>query len=172
MLIKTLSSFRPAVVPFKSLLSFGTAPNRPLFKFIVTSALSSFLPLFPLIVRSLDEMTRSVSWVNELIKMRFHFSRVVNGGWSNWGAWSDCSLTCGSGSQTRMRSCTNPPPANGGADCKGSNSQSQSCNTNGCPGEHWSYVDRCWMYLVLTLNNIWIGFVRACCRIGCNFRVR
>ena len=53
----------------------------------------------------------------------------------NWGPWGGCSVTCGGGSQTRMRSCTNPPPAGGGADCQGSSSQSQSCNTSACPGE-------------------------------------
>ncbi|XP_078342697.1 uncharacterized protein LOC144628471 isoform X5 [Oculina patagonica] len=57
----------------------------------------------------------------------------VDGGWSNWGAWGSCTLTCGSGTQTRTRTCTNPPPAIGGADCQGNSSQSQSCNTNGCP---------------------------------------
>lgn len=65
----------------------------------------------------------------------FSFS-AVNGGWSNWGAWSSCTVTCGRGTQTRMRTCTNPPPAIGGADCRGISSQTQSCNTNGCPGNN------------------------------------
>ena len=59
----------------------------------------------------------------------------VNGGWSVWGSWSGCTVTCGGGSQTRTRSCTNPPPAGGGADCQGISSQSQSCNNMVCPGE-------------------------------------
>jgi hypothetical protein len=49
----------------------------------------------------------------------------VNGGWSDWGA---CSLTCGGGTQTRT--CTNPAPANGGANCTGASSQ--ACNTQSC----------------------------------------
>ncbi|XP_067023737.1 coadhesin-like [Acropora muricata] len=57
----------------------------------------------------------------------------VNGRWSAWSAWGDCSLTCGNGSQTRMRTCTNPPPSAGGAACSGISSQSQSCNTEQCP---------------------------------------
>lgn len=50
----------------------------------------------------------------------------VNGGWSDF---SSCSVSCGGG--TRTRSCTNPSPTNGGAECTGSTSQ--SCNTQACP---------------------------------------
>ena len=63
------------------------------------------------------------------------FLSSVNGRWSAWSAWGDCSLTCGNGSQTRMRTCTNPPPSAGGAACSGISSQSQSCNTRQCPGD-------------------------------------
>jgi len=59
---------------------------------------------------------------------------LVDGGWSEWGSWTSCSHTCGGGSQTRIRTCTNPPPSGVGADCQGGNSQSQSCNTDGCTG--------------------------------------
>ena len=51
----------------------------------------------------------------------------MNGGWTSW---TNCSKSCGSGSQTRT--CTNPTPANGGSDCSGSSSQ--PCNTQACPG--------------------------------------
>ena len=49
----------------------------------------------------------------------------VNGGWSDWSA---CSVSCGGGTQTRT--CTNPAPSGGGADCVGASSQ--SCNTQAC----------------------------------------
>lgn len=45
-----------------------------------------------------------------------------------WSAWSACSATCGGGTQTRT--CTNPAPANGGADCVGA--ASQACNAQSC----------------------------------------
>lgn len=59
---------------------------------------------------------------------------LVNGGWSGWRPWSSCTRTCAGGSQRRSRTCTNPPPRNGGANCQGSNFQARQCNTNRCPG--------------------------------------
>ncbi|XP_063683609.1 coadhesin-like [Bolinopsis microptera] len=57
----------------------------------------------------------------------------VNGGWTDFGDWSECSAECGTGSQTRSRSCSNPAPANGGQECLGDDNESQECNTQGCP---------------------------------------
>ena len=59
---------------------------------------------------------------------------LVDGSWSAWEAWSACSASCGGGSQKRTRSCNSPTPANGGAECTGGVSQSQSCNDKECPG--------------------------------------
>lgn len=56
----------------------------------------------------------------------------VNGGWSAWGSWSACSEACSTGVQSSYRSCTNPQPANGGADCVGSATTTQNCNTQPC----------------------------------------
>jgi hypothetical protein len=55
--------------------------------------------------------------------------------WSVWKAWSSCPVTCGGGSQSRTRACTNPAPANGGKDCTGGSSETQACGTKLCPGE-------------------------------------
>ena len=57
----------------------------------------------------------------------------VNGGWSDFGPWSECSANCGGGTKTRTRTCTNPAPANGGADCVGDATETQDCNTHKCP---------------------------------------
>ena len=57
----------------------------------------------------------------------------VDGGWTGW---SLCSVSCGGGTQTR--SCTNPAPSCGGADCVGSSSQ--LCNTQSCITRPWWQV--------------------------------
>ncbi|PFX32014.1 Hemicentin-1 [Stylophora pistillata] len=61
----------------------------------------------------------------------------VNGGYSAWAAYGDCSKTCGGGERTRERICTNPPPGFGGNDCTelGLSSFTRSCNKMPCPGE-------------------------------------
>ena len=58
----------------------------------------------------------------------------MNGGYSEFSAWSDCSADCGGGEQIQTRTCTNPAPAGGGKDCDGAASQSQACNKQACSG--------------------------------------
>ncbi|XP_052679403.1 coadhesin-like isoform X3 [Crassostrea angulata] len=61
------------------------------------------------------------------------YNPPVHGGWSSWSGYGSCSKSCGSGSQSRSRSCNNPSPAYGGNSCSGSSTSSQSCNTHNCP---------------------------------------
>lgn len=35
-------------------------------------------------------------------------ARVVDGQWSNWGDFTECSRSCGGGVKKRYRSCKNP----------------------------------------------------------------
>ena len=53
--------------------------------------------------------------------------------WGEWSAWEICSVTCGSGTQERNRSITQEALF-GGNVCKGDDRETQSCNSNGCPG--------------------------------------
>ncbi|CAI5677638.1 A disintegrin and metalloproteinase with thrombospondin motifs 8 [Oreochromis niloticus] len=57
---------------------------------------------------------------------------VVDGGWSSWGPWQQCSRTCGGGVEFSYRECTNPVPQNGGKYCEGQRVQYQSCNIQPC----------------------------------------
>lgn len=50
----------------------------------------------------------------------------INGGWTDW---SPCDSPCGGG--VERRTCTNPAPANGGANCAGASVR--ACNTHPCP---------------------------------------
>merc|ERR1712127_1029878 len=59
----------------------------------------------------------------------------VDGGWSQWSSSAPCSQTCGGGTRPRTRTCSNPAPANGGSACIGDSSDSESCNTEACPGD-------------------------------------
>jgi len=58
----------------------------------------------------------------------------VDGNWGDWSSWSACSVTCGSGSKSRSRSCDNPAPVLGGKDCSGDAAQQVDCNDGVCPG--------------------------------------
>ena len=63
------------------------------------------------------------------------YSSTGDGSWARWKAWSSCSATCAGGTQSRSRTCTNPPPIHGGKYCPGSSEQTQSCNNQPCPGK-------------------------------------
>ena len=59
---------------------------------------------------------------------------LVDGGFTDWSSYGDCSATCGGGSQKSVRSCTNPAPAHGGDDCDGDSERTRNCNEQPCPG--------------------------------------
>ncbi|WAR26346.1 LOW QUALITY PROTEIN: HMCN1-like protein [Mya arenaria] len=91
------------------------------------------------------------------LKLRFvYFS--VNGGWSEWGSYTQCDATCGSGTKTTFRACDNPRPENNGLYCQGNFSKSTSCFGKPCP------VDGAW--------NSWMewGACSTTCQTG--FRIR
>ncbi|XP_052785387.1 thrombospondin-1-like isoform X1 [Mya arenaria] len=58
---------------------------------------------------------------------------LVDGAWSEWSEWSQCEQTCGQSRQVRIRTCTNPPPQQGGADCIGDKHDFRTCVGQPCP---------------------------------------
>ena len=73
--------------------------------------------------------------VTLLLKVGINMFSLVDGNWNSWGEWGDCSVTCGDGVKTRIRTCTNPPPTDGGKECVGdSSSETSACSTTNCPG--------------------------------------
>ncbi|MEE6465587.1 hypothetical protein FKM82_006602, partial [Ascaphus truei] len=68
-------------------------------------------------------------------------SHTVNGAWSAWTSWSQCSRDCSRGIRNRKRVCNNPEPKYGGVPCLGPSIEYQECNILPCPVDGgWS----CW----------------------------
>ena len=83
----------------------------------------------------MHENLRLVFWRIHFLIMLFSFIDVPaqDGGWTDWTAWSSCSRTCKPppgdlALKTRQRTCSNPPPALGGEDCKGLADDVELCN--------------------------------------------
>ena len=66
---------------------------------------------------------------NHLVITGEHFS--VDCQWSTWSNWTDCSATCGGGTQLRSR-LVEQVAQNGGLICSGSLVESKACNTQTC----------------------------------------
>jgi len=83
------------------------------------------------------------------------FQNLLDGNWSPWSVWSSCSLTCGGGNQTQTRTCTNPPPSNGGKNCSTTNIESivQPCNIQLCPTSknYFLYFLLCYSQIIFIL---------------------
>ena len=58
----------------------------------------------------------------------------VDCSWNEWGQWSTCSVTCGTGSQGRTRTKAQQA-TNGGNQCRGSSRDTRNCKTQNCPGK-------------------------------------
>ena len=58
----------------------------------------------------------------------FTFTSAFDGGYSDWLACSECSVTCGGGTQTFIRTCV---PLNGVA-CSEPNEKTEPCNEQDC----------------------------------------
>lgn len=64
---------------------------------------------------------------------------LVDGQWSLWSQWADCTVICGGGTARRYRFCT--PSANGGEDCEGHGEELMECNNQTCPSEFNFIID-------------------------------
>ncbi|CBY12551.1 unnamed protein product [Oikopleura dioica] len=53
----------------------------------------------------------------------------IDGGWSNWSKWSECSAKC---VQKHERSCIRPKPENGGDECSGIGIEEIPCQGGNC----------------------------------------
>ncbi|CAH3172036.1 unnamed protein product [Porites lobata] len=84
-----------------------------------------------------------VTHVNDFDDLKSHLQRIllescqgagdVDGGFSEWSSWTQCSKSCGGGVKVRERSCTNPPPKGNGQKCSGEFEETGACAENPCP---------------------------------------
>lgn len=63
------------------------------------------------------------------------FPCTVDGKWSEWSVWEECSRTCGQGNRTRVRTCSDPPAQHGGRLCEGKAVEVIMCSVRQCPGK-------------------------------------
>lgn len=77
----------------------------------------------------------------------FHLP-VVDGHWSEWSFWEECTRSCGHGNQTRTRTCSNPSAQHGGRPCEGPAIEIIMCNIRPCPGENPPVPPAKLMYLI------------------------
>ena len=80
-----------------------------------------------------NKVSHQVAYLQD--KLLLNSVILVDGGWSKWGAWGRCTGKCKSGVQVRKRTCTRPPPANGGKKCRGRRMENKSCPLTPCPGK-------------------------------------
>ena len=52
--------------------------------------------------------------------------------WGSYSEWSSCTVSCGGGEKSRTRPVATAA-SNGGKDCEGEATESEACNTEGCP---------------------------------------
>ena len=86
---------------------------------------------------------------------------AVDGGYTEWTI-SPCSETCGPGYKTFARTCTNPPPSNGGKNCDelGTAMKLVPCNEQECR-KFFDRADYCYamallrsLYIVAGVDNL------------------
>ena len=75
------------------------------------------------------------TWWNRLMLFVVFYLTLIdrNGGWSEWGNWTECSVSCEGGTRMRSRVCDNPTTEGSGADCVGDDTDTEQCNTQRCP---------------------------------------
>ncbi|CAG2195918.1 HMCN [Mytilus edulis] len=78
---------------------------------------------------------------------------VIDGGWSKWAKWTDCTKLCNGGLMERARTCDSPPPINGGLYCNGTSIEANLCNTDSCSGIETK------MMLALLVGGVGVGCI-------------
>ena len=80
---------------------------------------------------ALDEINHNASLLSTVT--------AIEGNFTQWSEWSECSATCGEGQQSRVRECTNPKPSFGGRNCShiGEPVETRPCSKMACEGKEF-----------------------------------
>ena len=70
----------------------------------------------------------------------FFLHTIVDGNWSAYTPYGECSSKCGGGVQERFRYCNNPSPAFEGKNCAGFSKSVRVCNSHPCKGICSSFI--------------------------------
>ena len=82
----------------------------------------------------------------------------MNGGWSTWSPWSQCSHPCMI--KMRTRECTNPPPENGGLNCTGTKVEQFPCGSAvECQSKDTIYIILQYFFKWVKLNIYFYSFM-------------
>ncbi|CAG2242454.1 unnamed protein product [Mytilus edulis] len=66
--------------------------------------------------RSRQRQFSTGHWTDEECQTCYFTTEKINGNYSTWTEWEDCSINC-KGKSSRYRTCDNPSPCNGGRNC-------------------------------------------------------
>ena len=113
-------------------------------------------------IKDLKEQDERLLQEITAIKENMREILMIDGGWSDFGDWSECSAECGGGTKKRDRTCTNPAPEHGGTECQEDGSENQECNTHNCPiNGGWSDFGD-WSECSAEFNGFTQARVRSC----------
>lgn len=112
---------------------------------------------------ALNEECTGVNFTNYVYRLL----KPVNGSFTDWSAWSQCSTSCGRGKQKRVRSCNNPSPSRCGKDCSGDIEEVVDCNIRSCPVPCVNNHEKCDVYKGLNLCTDSFQDVMKNCRKSC-----
>ena len=60
---------------------------------------------------------------------------LVDGNWTEWSTWTECSTSCGGGIMSKYRTCSDPEPQFNGLNCSGNNTENEYCSEHNCPSK-------------------------------------
>lgn len=95
---------------------------------------------------------------------------TVDGNWSEWSVWEECSRTCGQGNRTRVRTCTDPPARDGGRLCEGKAVEVIMCSVRPCPGKQEQNVNAWGILPIVSHTNIVVILVQWLVTGGLGYR--